>query len=68
MTTISLLIPASEADFNRNQHRPLRLDEDDAAFPDAALPQTFLISGPSPHLDVDLIEYAVPARGYGLCE
>jgi hypothetical protein len=68
MTTISLLISATEADVDRNLRQPLRLDEDDVALPDAALLETFLISGPSPRLDVDLIEYAVPARGYGLCE
>ena len=63
MTTVMSTSPIVEP----NEHRaPLHDEDQPAACDDSA--ESFVVSGPLPPLDPDLLDYALPARGYGLCE
>jgi hypothetical protein len=65
MTTIVLAPPNTEVDEDTillQQH-----NDPDIAW-DGSISETFLLTGPIPQLAPDLLDHAVPARGYGLCE
>jgi hypothetical protein len=67
MTTIALSIPTTETEADQDSDLLFR-DQEHAARVNIAVSETFLISGPLLTLDPDLLDYAVAARGYGLCE